>query len=165
MLLFCIFAPLIIAVGQMTAPYQQYDVIGNVESFASQKPIERVTVILVGKFSGGSEWFELQKFITEDTDRKDLPIALTDSLGNFKIVVTPQFDKLDSIAPALVLQNKGLEIGQAISMKDIAGTAIKTRYTYSNESGCSCENTTSSELVTAGYVYKVNNLKIITKNY
>jgi hypothetical protein len=158
--------PLFFGVSQLPAPiYYQYEVEGQIINENSNGRLKNLTVVLLGKQIGGRNWLPLHEYTFSNTDLPNLPVALSDSSGKFLVRIAPTFDKLDSIIPAIVVGEKSYELGSAIYVNQNDAKKMTNNYIYSNESGCSCENTTSNETKISGYVFTYKEKKIRTQQF
>jgi hypothetical protein len=156
-----IFSPLLFSAKNII-PYYQYEVSGILDKQNLSKLVN-TTLIMLGKKSDSQNWYPLQDFLINNVDKQDFPIVLTDSTGNFLFRVTTKFGKLDSLMIVKIDSNQNYKYSNPFYVGNSDSTEIKNRFEYSNQSGCSCENTTSSELVVSGYFIQIKN-KLIKIN-
>lgn len=153
-----VFSPLLFS-AKLVVPYYQYEVSGIFDNQNIGK-LENNTLILFGKKAQSQNWYNLNQFLISNTDKQDFPICLTDSNGKFLLRVTTQFGKLDSLKIAKIDINQNFVYSSAFYVALADSSEIKNRFEYSNQSGCSCENTTSSELIVTGYLMTIKNKTI-----
>ncbi len=153
-----IFSPLLFS-AKLVVPYYQYEISGIFDNQNIGK-LENNTLVIFGKKADSQNWYALHQFLINNTDKQDFPICLTDTNGNFLLRVTTQLGKLDSIKVAKIDIFQNYAFSNSIYVGKLDSTEIKNRFEYSNQSGCSCENTTSSELVVTGYYMTIKNQKI-----
>lgn len=137
-------------VAPTPSPFYQYDVIGKITRNSNQ--LKNFSITIYAKDSINSDVAIYKYPYTDFVETPDNPISITDWNGKFHVRIST--NKLyDSIAIGVIAFDSYPVIGKYFAVNSVKANEVKTNFTFSNESGCSCENTTSSELVTTGYIY------------
>jgi len=160
-IIFLVFSPMIFWAIQNPEPYHQMEVRGKVVSKSLQS-VDGYAVTLMGRYENSNEYYRLDLLETLDhAELTDKAVALSNANGEFLLRVTPKVGKFDFYKVKIVLPGNSEEF---IS-NEFPATLAETResvslLTYSNESGCSCENTTSFQEVVVGFVHSFQGINI-----
>lgn len=152
--LFLFFVASVFSITVLPDTYHQYKIDGSI--IRTQGDLKDFTITVLGKLKDSTNLIPLNKYGADYLDNQDSPIALTDKNGNFNLVFSCKYGELEAYALKVVMPLGESYVTNLYYTKDYNRQEILQRFTYSNESGCSCESTTSTEMVVSGYVYNNN---------
>lgn len=141
-------------------PFHQFEVQGTV-SRPGGGSLENFAVTLYGKPKTESTFYPLNDFMVENNEFPDFAVALTDGAGKFKVRITSGIRDIEQLKIAVVFSDKATVFSDIIYVSEATPKEIQSRFNYSKESGCSCENSISSELITTGYQYLYKDKSLI----
>lgn len=149
--IFLSFVASVFSITVLPETYHQYKINGNI--IRNQGDLKDFTITVLGKVKDSTNLIPLNKYGAEYLDNQDSPITLTDKNGSFNLIFSCKYGELEAYALKVVMPLGESYITNLYYTKDYTRQEILQRFTYSNESGCSCESTTSTEMVVSGYVY------------
>lgn len=148
-------SPLLFSVSIIPSPYYQYEVSGKVLRDGG-KSLNDFTVVVLAKLKDNKNFFPSDTIKADYVVTADRPISLTDQDGNFNLVFSSKLTEVDAFRLKILLPLSESFVSEIFYTEGFTMSLIQEKYTYSNESGCNCQSTTSSEMATAGYYHKGN---------
>lgn len=145
-------SPILWSVSLLPPPFHQYEVKGAITR--DNGTLENFTVVALCRLKDSTNFISTSQIASEYVETADMPISLTDSQGNFKLRFSSRFGAIDAFKIKVVFPLSESYESDIIQVTDFQESIIQQQFTYSNESGCNCQSTTSSELVTTGFQYK-----------
>lgn len=149
-----IFSPLLLSVNIVPSPYYQYEINGQISR--DEPKLNDFTITVYGKTKESNDLIPLFNNGSEYIEKPDLTIAITDIDGHFQLIFSSKYGELEAYSLKVVMPLGESYFTPLIYTKDYTKQELKQKYTYSNESGCSCQSTTSSEMITSGYLLTSN---------
>ena len=145
-------SPILWSVSLLPPPFHQYEINGSIER--ENGTLADFTVVALCRLKDSTNFISASLIASEYVETNDIPISLTDNKGNFKLRFSSRLGEIDAFKIKVIFPLSESYESEIIQIKDFQESIIQQQFTYSNESGCNCQSTTSSELVTTGFFYK-----------